>query len=81
MASKRNLRRKACGSKARFPDQETATNALRSLRRRTSTSGVMAAYRCQFCSGFHFGHAPANVRQGIAATRRLAAFKETQGHP
>lgn len=65
MASKRALRRKACGRKQRYGSAEEALAALKSLTRAKGWLGYMAPYRCAFCHGFHFGHPPKKVRQAM----------------
>lgn len=70
MASKRAQRRKACGTKVRYADADAAFQSILSLKRRTKTNQWFTAYRCDFCGGFHFGHPPHRVRQGIAAHAR-----------
>lgn len=67
MASKRRLRRKACGKKTRYDSQDEAVKALRALTRAIGWQGYMVPYRCAFCHGFHFGHPPKRVRQAIGA--------------
>jgi hypothetical protein len=57
MASKRRLRRKACGGKHRHASQEEAVAHSISLRRKGET-GVLNAYHCGYCGGYHVGHAP-----------------------
>lgn len=69
MASKRRLRRKACGNKQRFATQDAAIAALRALTRSRGWHGYMAPYRCSFCGGFHYGHPPQHVRQAIGGGR------------
>lgn len=69
MASKRNKRRRSCIGKRRFASQIDAFNALRNLNRHLSRRDKMTPYRCKFCTGFHFGHTPARVRQSMAAKR------------
>lgn len=66
MASKRRLRRKTCGNKARYPSQEAALNAIKALFRARGFQGYLAPYRCPFCNAFHYGHPPRQVRQAIA---------------
>ena len=56
MSSKRALRRRSCTSKQRHASWDAANAALRSLRSRKGDHSEMQAYRCPFCSGFHFGH-------------------------
>ena len=68
MASKRRIRRRACGTKKRFGTQD---DAMAEVRRRVAVTkgkmgGKLAAYHCQFCHGYHIGHPPAKVRQSIA---------------
>lgn len=65
MASKRRLRRKACGKKVRYLTQDAAMSALRGMTRDHGGRGYMTPYRCQFCGGFHFGHPPKKVRQAL----------------
>lgn len=71
MASKRRLRRRACGTKKKFVTQEAALIEIR--RRISATKGAMggrlAAYHCTFCGQYHIGHPPANVRQSMADRR------------
>jgi hypothetical protein len=66
MASKRRIRRKACEGKVRHATQAAAMTALKKLQRTKGRQGLLVAYRCKFCRGFHFGHAPQRVRQAIA---------------
>lgn len=67
MSSKRRLRRKSCTGKERFVDQLAAQAAIgRLIRARGSGSGYLTPYRCSFCNGFHFGHAPARVHRLLA---------------
>jgi len=65
MASKRNVRRKACKGKVRYGSASEANAAAYS--RRLKTSEWIIGYGCKFCGGFHIGHPPANVRQAIRA--------------
>lgn len=65
MASKRAIRRKACGKKARYESQEAALAALKAFTRDRGFRGYMAPYRCAFCGGFHYGHPPRGVRQAM----------------
>lgn len=67
MSSKRAQRRKACTGKVRHATQEAAIAALKVLTRQKGWQGYMAPYRCKFCGGFHFGHAPAHVRRAMGA--------------
>jgi hypothetical protein len=55
MASKRRLRRKACGKKIRYTTVKDAENAKFRVYRQ-SYSGPMDVYHCSFCGGYHFGH-------------------------
>jgi hypothetical protein len=65
MASKRNLRRKACDGKTRYLTAQEAHKAAKSARR--WTGDWIIPYGCQFCGGHHIGHPPAKVRQAIRA--------------
>jgi hypothetical protein len=55
MASKRRMRRRQCEGKRRFPDPETARSAALSAWR--ACNQRFNVYRCDFCGGYHFGHA------------------------
>ena len=67
MASKRNLRKKNCTNKVRYQTLDLAQSAARDANKRTTW---INAYKCQFCGGFHIGHAPYNVRQSILARQQ-----------
>lgn len=54
MASKRRLRRQACGSKRRFSDQSAAEDCARKISGRQMLP--VHAYACPHCGGFHVGH-------------------------
>lgn len=69
MASKRRLRRNACGKKVRYASAADALDALKGLTRAKGWLGYMAPYRCPFCHAFHFGHPPAHVRKMIGGGR------------
>ncbi len=69
MASKRAIRRKACGKKTRYATQEAAQAGIRALTRAIGWPGYMVPYRCAFCGQFHFGHPPAGIRRAIEAKR------------
>ena len=53
MASKRNVRRKQCAGKIRHT---TPQNAWATVKHTRGRLGVMRAYRCTFCGGWHVGH-------------------------
>jgi hypothetical protein len=61
VASKRRLRRRACGEKRRYTTVEAARADLPALYRRMRTRGGtvpehhFAVYRCQWCGAFHIG--------------------------
>ena len=60
MASKRRIRRKSCEGKRRFTNSTEALNAVHSvIRNGRKRGGWLNVYKCQFCKGYHFGHAPA----------------------
>jgi hypothetical protein len=57
MASKRQVRRRKCGTKRRF-DTERAARAgmISAIARGVSTKGYASPYRCKFCGKYHWGH-------------------------
>ncbi|MGE0333217.1 MAG: hypothetical protein AB7P37_21260 [Ramlibacter sp.] len=61
-AIRRRLQRKACQGKVRHANEAGANVALRKLRRTGTTDGVMQAYACRFCGGWHIGHVPGTGR-------------------
>ena len=69
MASKRAKRRKACTGKVRHASQGAAVYAARMLRQKNLEMGVLHAYRCQFCGGFHIGHPPGRLLRALAERR------------
>lgn len=69
VASKRGIRRKACGHKKRYATQAEALIGIRVLRRTTHCVDMLLPYACRFCGGFHFGHPPARVRQAIRSRK------------
>lgn len=57
MASKRRLRRKACGNKVKFSERHHAEAAMRScLRAGKTRGGKVRVYHCRHCQQFHWGH-------------------------
>lgn len=70
MASKRRLRRNACGKKRRYGSANEALTAIKALTRAIGWQGYMVPYRCAFCNGFHFGHPPSHVRKAMSAHGR-----------
>lgn len=65
MRIRRSRRRKAkCDEtgKTRFPDRNSATNALRAIREVGSIDAggklPQRAYRCPFCNGYHLTSQP-----------------------
>jgi len=73
MSSKRRIRKNACISKVKYTTKELATQAMMALIHRRGFSGLMTAYRCPFCRGYHFGHASGKIRQSIAAKKKNSA--------
>lgn len=65
MSSKRRIRRKSCTGKQRFLSEAEARQAIKALTRSKGWQGLLTPYRCQFCNGFHFGHAPGHVRRSM----------------
>lgn len=72
MSSKRAHRRRSCTGKVRYPDFPGANAAMHRLLRLKGSDGWLQVYRCRFCCGYHFGHAP---RRDMPA-RRLHALME-----
>ena len=64
MSSKRRICRNQCGRKVRHADEAQARKAIHQLRRAYGDAplGFMNAYRCQFCGGWHIGHANARSK-------------------
>lgn len=59
MSSKRHVRRKECGRKAKFPDAESAQRAAVKARIGNAARGDnwwLNVYPCKFCGQYHFGH-------------------------
>jgi hypothetical protein len=57
MASKRRLRHRRCENKRRHVTVGETLVALHRLQSR-GHKGKLAVYRCNFCNGYHVGHAP-----------------------
>lgn len=55
MASKRRLRRKACGNKRHFADAKSAKTAMIGMINGTRTDFFYKVYKCNFCKKFHYG--------------------------
>lgn len=55
MASKRRLRRNACGSKVKYPSHECAVLAAHIVGRKRGVK--QSAYKCTFCGLWHIGKA------------------------
>ena len=62
MASKRRIRRNACGSKKRYETEREARNAIIQYMKDFGKGHRMCSYRCKFCGGFHIGHRPSGVK-------------------
>jgi len=59
MASKRKIRRRQCSGKQRFATHPEACDAMHNLiRSGRKRGGWVHVYSCQFCRGYHYGHAP-----------------------
>jgi hypothetical protein len=56
MASKRRIRREACGNKRKYETEREALGAAMSAKKRGVAEGYLAPYRCGFCHKFHWGH-------------------------
>lgn len=57
MSSKRAIRRRQCKGKIRHETVEAAKAHIHNLNRAKGYQGMMNAYRCAFCGGWHIGHA------------------------
>jgi lipopolysaccharide biosynthesis regulator YciM len=57
MASKRRIRRKACGSKVKYSTDN--------LAKRAAYLTQMHAYKCPFCKQWHIGHRPSKITRAI----------------
>lgn len=57
MASKRGVRRKSCEGKRRYESRQEARWWLSRYTAERGYAGHMNVYRCQFCGGWHMGHA------------------------
>jgi hypothetical protein len=55
MSSRRCERRKQCGKKERYSTIAQARSIAWRQRCRTQGDDI-AAYKCQFCNGWHIGH-------------------------
>jgi len=64
MASKRQLRRKQCGTKNQFATAQQAQDFL--IRRCIKGQ---CPYRCKWCGHFHTGHPSKETRQSMEATK------------
>jgi hypothetical protein len=58
MASKRNIRRKACEGKQKM-EKYSAIAYAKKLRKRGE---IMNAYLCKFCGRWHIGHMPHRMK-------------------
>lgn len=57
MASKRRLRRNACGNKRRFTSSAEAFRMGKLVQRRQGQQfGRICSYRCSYCGAWHWGH-------------------------
>jgi predicted RNA-binding Zn-ribbon protein involved in translation (DUF1610 family) len=50
MASKRHIRRRACGTKRAYPDQTAAVRAIIVFNR---SGDQLVSYRCPHCGSWH----------------------------
>ena len=56
MASKRRIRRNACGNKRRYAAKDEALAIAMRVKRETGTSRFVSAYRCKWCNNWHWGN-------------------------
>lgn len=57
MASRRRQRRRGCNQKQRHLTSTEAYAHVQALVRCGRAHGFLHIYRCQFCDGYHVGHA------------------------
>jgi hypothetical protein len=62
MSSKRRIRRRQCQHKKRYPDEESAQNAIRHMRQTGVAYTGLHVYPCDFGNHFHVGRQPKNFR-------------------
>jgi hypothetical protein len=68
MASKRRIRRNACTGKVKHDTQAQAVSHVINTRKRRLTGNH--PYKCPFCHGWHIGHTPKRMKQGMRAKFR-----------
>lgn len=56
MASKRRIRRKACGSKRKFASEREALDQAFRVKYATGTKAYVNAYKCPHCNCWHWGN-------------------------
>jgi hypothetical protein len=61
MASKRRIRRNACGRKRKYATEQLAKRAIGELARAAGPIGYLRPYKCSFCGQYHFGHVLSKV--------------------
>jgi hypothetical protein len=59
MASKRRIRRNACGNKVRYPNSSSAWQAANAIYKKKGVR--LSFYSCNYCHSFHIGHTPIGV--------------------
>jgi len=70
MSSKRNLRRKSCEGKDRYPSMDIASRYAKEACKRTHS--WIVPYHCQFCGSYHIGHATPEAKRSIRERRNYA---------
>jgi rubrerythrin len=65
MASKRRLRRKACGDKQRHDSEDAAKRHAIHLRKKTEV--YYQTYKCKFCGKWHIGRPDRKTKQALRA--------------
>lgn len=48
-------RERTCGTKIRYPAEESAVKAATSMNKKPTTRNVLEAYPCAFCREWHVG--------------------------
>jgi ribosomal protein L37AE/L43A len=64
MASRRRLRRRACGKKQAFESFGAAFGAMMRLKAAHGVLSYLTPYRCPFCGRYHFGHLSKRYTRG-----------------
>jgi len=69
MSSKRQLRRKECGNKEKFPTFATASFVAK--KQSFKLNKRINAYKCKWCGCFHVGHTPYGTKMAIITRGKM----------